>query len=128
MQLAAMLDPDSRAPRMRRRTAVQKLAQMRAALALERRWSKAQILEAYLNLVTYRGELQGVGAAARVMFGKAPHGIDRGGGDRAGGAVQRAQCARAALERRAEALRLAMKLAAKSVARSAERGRLSGAH
>ena len=43
---------------------------------LERRWSKQEILEAYLNLVTYRGELQGIGAASRVMFGKAPHGID----------------------------------------------------
>src|SRR6202040_338996 len=35
-----------------------------------------EILEASLNLVTYRGELQGIGAASRVMFGKAPHGID----------------------------------------------------
>ena len=30
---------------------------------LERRWSKEQILEAYLNLVSFRGELQGIGAA-----------------------------------------------------------------
>ena len=37
---------------------------------------KQEILEAYLNLVTYRGELQGVAAASRVMFGKLPHGID----------------------------------------------------
>src|SRR5258708_1060468 len=54
MQVAAMLDPRIARAAMRQRTAMQKLRQMLAALALERRWSKAQILEAYLNLVTYR--------------------------------------------------------------------------
>ena len=38
-----------------------------AAIAIERRWSKQEILEAYLNLVTYRGELQGISAASRVI-------------------------------------------------------------
>jgi penicillin-binding protein 1C len=32
---------------------------MQSAWALERSWSKTQILEAYLNLVSYRGELFG---------------------------------------------------------------------
>ena len=41
-----------------------------------RAWSKRQILEAYLNLSTFRGELQGVGAAARALFGKQPSGLD----------------------------------------------------
>ncbi len=59
-----------------RKTILRKFRQVFAALAIERRWSKPEILEAYLNLVTYRGELQGIGAASRVMFGKAPHGID----------------------------------------------------
>jgi penicillin-binding protein 1C len=51
---------------------------MRAAWDLERAWSKAQILETYLNLVTFRGELQGVRAAAQIAFGKAPHGLTNG--------------------------------------------------
>jgi penicillin-binding protein 1C len=32
-------------------------------------------MEAYLNLVSFRGELQGVGAAARGLFGKVPSGL-----------------------------------------------------
>jgi penicillin-binding protein 1C len=75
MQLASLLDP-SLGRSQSRKTMVRKVRQIVAALALERRWSKREILEAYLNLVTYRGELQGIGAASRVMFGKAPHGID----------------------------------------------------
>jgi penicillin-binding protein 1C len=76
MQLAAMLDPRIARAGTRQRTETQKLRQMLAALTLERRWSKPQILEAYLNMVTYRGEIEGIGAASRVMFGKLPQGID----------------------------------------------------
>jgi penicillin-binding protein 1C len=75
MQLASLLDP-SLGRSQSRKTILRKSRQILAALALERRWSKQEILETYLNLVTYRGELQGIGAASRVMFGKAPHGID----------------------------------------------------
>jgi len=74
MQLATLLDPSLRRgdePRSVR----QKWAQMRAAWGIERRWSKNEILEAYLNLLTFRGELQGVAAATNVLFGKVPHGI-----------------------------------------------------
>jgi penicillin-binding protein 1C len=53
-----------------------KLRQMRAARAIESRWTKAQILEAYLNLLGFHGELQGIGAAAAVLAGKAPSGLD----------------------------------------------------
>ncbi len=53
-----------------------KLRQMRAARAIEARWTKAQILEAYLNLLGFRGELQGIGAAAAVLAGKVPSGLD----------------------------------------------------
>ena len=74
MQLAALLDP-SLGRDGRRRSMLRKLLQMRAALALERSWSKQEIFEAYLNLVSWSGEMQGIGAASRVMFGKAPHGI-----------------------------------------------------
>lgn len=73
MQLASLIDPSLGKSR---KTIVRKFRQVLAALAIEQRWSKPEILEAYLNLVTYRGELQGIGAASRVMFGKAPHGID----------------------------------------------------
>src|SRR5882672_12942329 len=58
------------------RTLGQKWDQMNAARALEKSWSKRQILEAYLNLSTFRGELQGVGAASRALFGKDPSGLD----------------------------------------------------
>ena len=108
MQLAAMLDPRLARAGARRHTAMQKLRQMLAALALERRWSKAQILEAYLNLVTYRGEIEGVGAAARVMFGKAPSGIDAAEAVVLAALIKAPNARAAALERRAEALRLAM--------------------
>jgi penicillin-binding protein 1C len=40
-------------------------------------WSKDQILEAYLNLASFRGETQGIGAAARALFGKAPDALGR---------------------------------------------------
>jgi penicillin-binding protein 1C len=75
MQVASLVDP-SLGKSQGRRTILRKFRQIFAALAIEQRWSKPEILEAYLNLVTYRGELQGIGAASRVMFGKAPHGID----------------------------------------------------
>ena len=73
MQLASLLDRgDGRRPA---RSAAAKLRQMRRALALERSWSKDEILEAYLNLVPFRGEVSGVGAAAGVLLGKRPHGL-----------------------------------------------------
>src|SRR5258708_3192813 len=74
-QLAGVLEPRMARAGTRYRTATKKLRQMIAALALERRWSKPQIVEAYLNMVTYRGEIEGIGAASRIMFGKAPQGI-----------------------------------------------------
>jgi penicillin-binding protein 1C len=59
-----------------RRSISQKVTQMRAAWALERGASKKEIVEAYLNTVSYRGELQGIAAASRGLFGKHPNGID----------------------------------------------------
>jgi penicillin-binding protein 1C len=75
MQLAAQLNPALRGGR-RGRTLPQKWGQLRYALALERGWTKAQILEAYLNLAASRGEVRGVAALSRGLFGKAPHGLD----------------------------------------------------
>ena len=74
MQLAALLDPGLRRG-ANPRGLLAKWKQMRAAWVVEERWSKDQILEAYLNMVTFRGEVQGVHAAADVIFGKAPHGL-----------------------------------------------------
>jgi penicillin-binding protein 1C len=54
---------------------LEKLEQMRVALALERSWTKPEILEAYLNLLGYKGELQGIGAAADQLAGKTPSGL-----------------------------------------------------
>jgi len=79
MQLAGMLDPALR-PGAReggRRSLEQKFDQAVAAQELDARWSKAEILEAYLNLVPFRGELVGVHATAWALFGKHPRTLDR---------------------------------------------------
>ncbi|HLV01210.1 MAG TPA: biosynthetic peptidoglycan transglycosylase, partial [Acidobacteriota bacterium] len=69
MQLASILHPELQSGGERRSPA-KKLEQMRAAIQLERQWSKQNILEAYLNLVYFRGELQGVRSASWGLFGK----------------------------------------------------------
>jgi penicillin-binding protein 1C len=74
MQLAALLG-ETRVTGGARRTIAEKLQQIGAALELEQSWSKNQILEAYFNLLTYRGELRGIGAAARGLFKKHPSGL-----------------------------------------------------
>jgi penicillin-binding protein 1C len=74
MQLAGLLEEDGQ--RRGRRSVFGKLSQTAAALRLESFWSKRQIVEAYLNLVGFRGEQQGVGAMSRKLFGKWPHGLD----------------------------------------------------
>ena len=52
------------------RSASGKLRQIAAAAWLELRYSKREILEAYLNLVPFGGNIQGVAAASRIYFGK----------------------------------------------------------
>ena len=74
MQLASLLDRDL-LPIKGKRSLSQKWKQIGAAFAIEDTWSKKQILEAYLNLLSYRGELQGIAAASRALFGKYPHGL-----------------------------------------------------
>lgn len=49
-----------------------KFRQIRVALALERRLNKSQILELYLQLAPYGGNLEGVRAASLSYFGKEP--------------------------------------------------------
>lgn len=64
MQLARLLwDLDSSRPQG-------KLVQIARALQLELLYSKDEILEAYLNLAPYGGNIEGAGAASLVYFGK----------------------------------------------------------
>ncbi|MES2383580.1 MAG: transglycosylase domain-containing protein [Pseudomonadota bacterium] len=75
MQLAGLLDEDWRAA-AGGRSITQKIGQTVSAQFLERSWRKDQILEAYLNLVPFRGEIVGIDALSRTLFGKAAHGLD----------------------------------------------------
>ncbi|WP_292549096.1 penicillin-binding protein 1C [Mesorhizobium sp.] len=66
MQLARLTEPrDSR-------SLGSKLKQLLRALQIERRLSKRQILERYLTLAPYGGNLEGVRAASLAYFGKEP--------------------------------------------------------
>ncbi|MBL8347789.1 MAG: penicillin-binding protein 1C [Rubrivivax sp.] len=75
MQLAGLLDEELARP-VGGRDIPTKVSQIVRAQQLEARWSKAQILEAYLNAVPLRGELVGVGAASQQLFGKHASGLD----------------------------------------------------
>lgn len=66
MQLVRLLERGST------RSARGKLRQIFTALALERRVDKDDILDAYLNLAPYGGNIEGVRAAALAWFGKEP--------------------------------------------------------
>lgn len=66
MQVARLLE-DSGTGRWRG-----KLRQIRVALALERRLSKKEILDLYLTLAPYGGNVEGVRAASFAYFGKEP--------------------------------------------------------
>ncbi len=65
MQVARLLEP-------RPRTVAAKLIQIARALQLERRMSKAALLDAYLTLAPMGGNLQGLRAGALAWFGKEP--------------------------------------------------------
>lgn len=73
MQLAGLLTEDAV---QHRRTVIEKLSQSGDALLLDQRWKKSEILEAYLNLVPFRGELQGVSAMSFGLFHKAPNALN----------------------------------------------------
>ena len=75
MQLAGLLDDDWRQG-PGGRSVVQKVGQAVAAQVLDRRWRKDQILEAYLNMVPFRGEIVGIDALSQSLYGKAAHGLD----------------------------------------------------
>jgi penicillin-binding protein 1C len=65
MQVARMLEP-------RRRTLPVKFIEMFRALQLELKYSKNEILQLYLNLVPYGGNIEGVKAASLLYFRKNP--------------------------------------------------------
>jgi penicillin-binding protein 1C len=78
MQLAGLLDGDLAMPQngQRARSVVGKLGQASTALRLEQQWRKDQILEAYLNLVGFRGEVVGIAALSSRLFHKYPSGLN----------------------------------------------------
>lgn len=75
MQLVGLLDRRFKASQGRR-TLLLKWKQIQGARKLEKVWTKKEILEAYLNLVSFRGELVGIAAAARGLFDKDPMGLN----------------------------------------------------
>ena len=75
MQLAGLLDADLKRG-AEGRSVLQKINQTVSAQWLETQWRKDQILEAYLNLVPFRGELVGIDALSQTLFGKAAQGLD----------------------------------------------------
>ncbi len=75
MQLASLVEDGPRKG-SERRNLLGKTGQALSATVLETQWRKDQILEAYLNLVPFRGEIQGIDALSRTLFGKAAHGLD----------------------------------------------------
>ncbi len=75
MQLASLLDKELK-PKGSKRTMSQKWDQMKAAQEIEKKWSKDEIIESYLNLIFFRGELQGISSASRGLFDKDPSGLN----------------------------------------------------
>ena len=53
-------------------TVLGKIEQIARALQLMRHYSREEVLEMYLNLAPYGGNIEGIGAASRIYFGKTP--------------------------------------------------------
>jgi penicillin-binding protein 1C len=66
MQLARLLY------QLNTRTVGGKLRQMACAIWLELRYSKSEILEAYVNVVPFGRNVQGIGAASQIYFARPP--------------------------------------------------------
>jgi len=65
MQVVRLLEP-------RERTYVSKLIELARALQLEVRYSKDEILQLYLNLIPYGGNIEGIKSASLLYYGKPP--------------------------------------------------------
>ncbi len=72
MQVARLIEPRAD------RSFSAKLLQVVRAVQLERRLSKAEILDLYLNIAPYGGNLEGIRAASLAWFGKEPARLDTG--------------------------------------------------
>ncbi|KZN47589.1 penicillin-binding protein 1C [Pseudoalteromonas luteoviolacea] len=70
MQVARLIDPHDR-------TVAGKLHQIARAIQLEWHYSKDDILNFYLNLAPYGGNIEGIGAAAIKYFGKHPKQLNK---------------------------------------------------
>ena len=68
MQLARLLEP-------KRRTVAAKIFEIFRAIELELHYSKKEILESYLTLAPYGGNIEGVVAASMHYFGKLPNAL-----------------------------------------------------
>ena len=66
MQVARLIEP------RKQRTILAKLAEIVRAMQIEARLSKQEILELYLTLAPFGGNLEGVRAASHAYFGKEP--------------------------------------------------------
>ncbi len=66
MQVVRLLEP-------RRRTVWSKCIEMFRAWQIERRYSKDEILQLYLNLVPYGGNIEGVKSASLLYYGRLPN-------------------------------------------------------
>ncbi|MFO1149628.1 MAG: penicillin-binding protein 1C [Alsobacter sp.] len=72
MQVARLLEPREE------RSLAAKLRQVVRAVQLERRYSKAEILDMYLALAPYGGNVEGLRAATLTYFGKEPRRLSPG--------------------------------------------------
>lgn len=75
MQLAGLLDENFKAG-AGSCSIGQKINQTLSTQVLEASWHNDQILEAYLNLVPFRGELVGIDSLSRTLFDKAAQGLE----------------------------------------------------
>src|SRR5258708_8302862 len=73
MQLTGLIDEDRRPGR---RSIGEKATQTVGALWLRQAWRADRRLEAYLNLVPFRGEIVGLSALSQTLFGKLPSGLN----------------------------------------------------
>ena len=72
MQLARLIEPRDK------RSLLAKVRQMVRAVQIERRLSKDEILERYLTLAPYGGNLEGIRAASLAWYGKEPKRLTTG--------------------------------------------------
>ena len=78
MQLSDLIQEDVllRNRPIQKGSLLHKLVQVTRAVLIEIRWSKQQILEAYLNLIHLRGEFQGVPALSYAYLNRHPLALD----------------------------------------------------